>query len=107
MVHKGDLRVRNDVGGEEGMCGIAEGTLYPADHQVHFTQRCFDRTNIVSVPYKAAGAAAGAFHLAVVYRIHDSIIKILRNFIAFLYNYCYHIFVCGGLLRHGIGKAGI
>lgn len=40
MVREGDLGVRDDAGEVEGMGGITEVTLHPADQQWNLSQGC-------------------------------------------------------------------
>ena len=77
MFGQGNLGVRDDAGGEQGMGGTADVTLHPADQQRDLSKCCFDGTGILSVSHKAAGAAAGALQLTYLDGIHGIIIKLL------------------------------
>lgn len=77
MIGQGDLGVRHDSRRDEGMCGLAESALDPADNEGDLSHRVLYRAGIVPMPDEASEMTAGAAELYHLKGIHDSVIKIL------------------------------
>ena len=59
------------------MCGTAEGTLYPADAETHFAQRCFDKAIVIGMFIQACRVATGTGKVVEMKGIYGFIIIIL------------------------------
>ena len=59
------------------MCATAEGTLYPADAEADFAQRCFDETIVIGMFVQACAVATGTGESVEIEGIYCVIIIIL------------------------------
>ena len=94
LVLEGDLGVRDEEGGDQGMGNPALGTKYTLDGKAQQDRLNFNRTFVMSIADQASLLPTGTLAPMELKGIYNTVINILRKVIAVLEENCYHIYVC-------------